>query len=357
MVEIREGRHIAAGCIPDDFQGLTSMQFCPYCQLPLEGAVATCPSCYADLSAVSGVAAPPPRAGGTLVESVQNLRDQLKPANKPPGGTTIEPGASTRPSKPNPPRAAEPPPAPPGQFADDTVPFRPMHRMPTLRLCILDDGSRDQGDWIRIRRPSFVIGRLDGDLVLNHDNDLSGRHVEFQARVTDGQFRFFVKDLQSTNGTFLRVARVLLKKDQELLIGAKRYQFDPGSLDQVQQTPQFEGVSTTRGWQAVNPQALQNLFPALVELTPAGPGRRLEIRSDDQMLGRNPQRCSICIADDPFVSPVHARIQRDPKGRWQLENQGALNGVWLRVAEAPLDADTEIQIGEQRILVRLPPRF
>lgn len=346
------------GHLPLFPKGRPPMQFCPYCQLPLQGAVATCPSCYADLSAVSG--APPvlpPRAGGTLVESVQELREQIHQMNKPGGGTVHEPVPAAKPGRSAPPRPAEPAAAPPGQAGDDTVTYRPLHRMPTLRLCILDDGSRDQGEWIRVRRPSFVIGRVDGDLVLPHDNDLSGRHVEFQARVVDGQYRFFVRDLQSTNGTFLRVARLLLKKDQELLIGAKRYRFDPGSLEQIQQPPQFEAAATTRGWQAVNPQALQTLYPALVEMTPAGPGRRYEIRADDQLLGRNGQRCTICISDDPFVSPIHARIQRDPKGRWQMENQGSLNGIWLRVAEAPLDADTEVQIGDQRILVRLPPRF
>ena len=62
--------------------------------------------------------------------------------------------------------------------------------------------------------------------------------------------------------------------------------------------------------------------------------------------------CSV-VLNDPLVSPLHARIFRDSKGRWLVENSKSLNGVWLRVAHAPLDASCQFQLGEQRFLLKV----
>jgi hypothetical protein len=64
--------------------------------------------------------------------------------------------------------------------ADDCPPlFRPTLRPPTPILTICDDGSED-GELIRIRKDSFVIGRTEGDLLIPHDSQISGRHAELR---------------------------------------------------------------------------------------------------------------------------------------------------------------------------------
>ncbi len=326
------------------------MNFCPYCQLPLEAPVAQCPSCYADLTSVSSAPPPPGRGGGTFVESVQGVRDAVNQIRS--TGTVIEATANLPVSQGG--SDSESPAKP----ADDgTVSFRPIRRVPTIKICVLDDGNREQGDWYRIRKPNFVIGRREGDIIVPHDDDISGRHLEINTRVVDGQYRFFIKDLGSTNGSFIRIARLMLRKDQEVLIGAKRYRFEPGSMEGTQvATPAPAAAASTRGWQAVDPKQLTTLFPALVEITPQGPGQRYELRNDDQLMGRHPQQCQLVINNDPFVSPVHVRIRRDKKNRWMMENMKSLNGIWLRFGEVPIDTDGELQLGEQRFLIRFPPR-
>lgn len=318
------------------------MEYCPYCQLPLEVPVAQCPSCYADLSSTG--AAPPPaspqRSSGTIVESVSDIRDKVNQERS--QGTVVEKKSSSPPA-----------PKPSKQQDDGTLPFRPLRRVPTIKICVLDDGQRDKGEWYRIRKSSFVIGRSEGDVVVPHDQDISGRHLEIGYKVVDGQLQFFLKDLGSTNGSFIRVARLILQKNQEILIGARRYRFEPGSMD-ASTAPTEAAAASTRGWQAVNPNDMQTLYPALVEITPQGPGKRLEIKQDDQALGRDPQQAFLSIADDPFVSPVHAQVKKDPKGRWVMENKKSQNGLWLRFAEVPISSDGEFQLGEQRFLIRFP---
>ena len=58
--------------------------------------------------------------------------------------------------------------------------------------------------------------------------------------------------------------------------------------------------------------------------------------------------------DDPFVNPRHARLYRDPKGQWHVENNKSVNGLWLRVGEIPLGANCQFRMGEQRFLFRMP---
>ena len=84
--------------------------------------------------------------------------------------------------------------------------FRPTRRPPTPILIICDDGS-EEGETIRIRKDRFVIGRLEGDLTIPYDTLMSTRHAELrQISVRDKPRRSLV-DLQSANGTYVRVGR------------------------------------------------------------------------------------------------------------------------------------------------------
>jgi pSer/pThr/pTyr-binding forkhead associated (FHA) protein len=76
------------------------------------------------------------------------------------------------------------------------------------------------------------------------------------------------------------------------------------------------------------------------------------LTSPDNVIGRDAAGCTVVLADDPLVSPRHARLYRDAKGRWHLENCGSRNGTWLRVKKIALDGNGQFQLGEQRFLVR-----
>jgi pSer/pThr/pTyr-binding forkhead associated (FHA) protein len=90
----------------------------------------------------------------------------------------------------------------------------------------------------------------------------------------------------------------------------------------------------------------------LLELTPQGEGRRWPLVAAENWIGRDPA-CAIALKDDILLNPRHARIHRDAKGRWLLENNKSHNGVWLRTEHVAIDGTCEFQLGEQRFVVRI----
>lgn len=74
------------------------------------------------------------------------------------------------------------------------------------------------GQVYEIRQPSVVIGRSDCDVVLD-DPECSRRHAELTVRANG----IYLKDLDSTNGTFMegiRITEVKLKDKDEFTIGS-----------------------------------------------------------------------------------------------------------------------------------------
>ena len=72
-------------------------------------------------------------------------------------------------------------------------PYRPTQRPPLALLIALDDGKGD-GEVVRLRTDRFVIGRTEGDLLIPHDQQISGRHVEITRQRAE-QIRVEVRHL------------------------------------------------------------------------------------------------------------------------------------------------------------------
>jgi pSer/pThr/pTyr-binding forkhead associated (FHA) protein len=233
-----------------------------------------------------------------------------------------------------------------GSGDETTRPQQPVRRPPTAMLCILDDGC-ESGEWRRLRADRTVIGRVEGDVIVPHDSMISSRHAEISRQHEQGRYRWYLADLNSTNGVFLRVGGAILKPGQQFLIGGRVYRFDMPAEESPQEEEKPAG---TRGWQSVAPT---NLFPTLVEVEYKGDGRRFTLEKNEIWIGRDPGACSLHVPDDPFMSPRHARVYRDTQGRWHVENARSRNGTWVRIEKFPLDADCQFQLGEQRFLFKL----
>jgi pSer/pThr/pTyr-binding forkhead associated (FHA) protein len=235
--------------------------------------------------------------------------------------------------------------------AQETVTFRPVRRPPLALLGILDDG-REDGEWVRLRGDRLVIGRNEGDVVIPHDGMMSARHAELKREMTSSGAHWVLTDLQSTNGTFVRVNRTVLKHGQELILGGSRYRFDfPAAVQSAPAPAPSEQPPTTQGWQAVS---ATDLLPSLVEVLPGGgAGQRFFLNQQDHYLGRSAAYASVVVERDLLLSPRHARIRRDSRNRWLLENAGSRNGIWLRISHLTLDASCQFQLGEQRFLFKL----
>ncbi len=281
---------------------------------------------------------------GTRLENVDDLRRQFAAR----GGV----------SPTHPPAGALREPPVPTPVAVSVVAYRPVHRPPMALLTVFFDG-REEGELVPLLGDRTVIGRSEGSVLIPHDGMMSTRHAEIVRVFDRGRWRWFLTDLDSTNGTYVRVAAALLKHEQEFLLGGRRFRFDSahaGHRPEGTPTVKAEGSPTvqpqgspTRGWQNVSPT---DVLPSFVELTLGGAGQRYFITEEEHWIGSDPQQASIVLADDPLVNPCHARIARDSKGRWVLENAGSVNGVWLRSHRVPFEGAGQFQLGEQRFLLK-----
>ncbi len=265
------------------------------------------------------------RRGATVLESVEEIRALARA------------GASTR--EVAPPTHAVPVP-------NTTEPYRPVDRPSMALLVVMDDGDDGGGETVRLRNPTFVIGRVEGDLVVPHDAGISGRHAEISRRSEGASFRWYLRDLNSTNGTFARASQVVLHSGQEVVIGRTRLRFEAVGATPVGDAP--AGPASTRKWQS---PAQVPIHPMLIESTVGGQGRRFPLSEPETWIGRDPS-CRVALTD-PTADPRHARAFRDPKGRWILANAKSLNGLWARVEEIALGGGGQFQCGEQRFLIKI----
>ncbi|MFK7984758.1 MAG: sigma 54-interacting transcriptional regulator [Sandaracinaceae bacterium] len=124
-------------------------------------------------------------------------------------------------------------------FVDKRATKRKLRR---TKLAVLD--GPDKGTDLTIERERVTIGRsVICDLTLN-DKAVSGTHVEVEAQETG----FLLRDLGSTNGTFigdLRVKEVWIKPGTVVRVGQSRIEFlpDKGTVDiELSQEESFHNI-------------------------------------------------------------------------------------------------------------------
>jgi pSer/pThr/pTyr-binding forkhead associated (FHA) protein len=239
------------------------------------------------------------------------------------------------------------------QNAEQTPTFAPLHRPPVALLTILDDGSDGTGEVVRLRSNRTTIGRSEGDVRIIHDEGVSAQHAELSRRAEDGVFRWYLKDLQSTNGTFVRVTNSALRHNQQLLLGRSVYRFEilpPAAARsyELNDDPPLETRVLVGG-----DAELAMAPPSLVRLAGQEAVQTFALKTGETTVGRDPLHSSL-VLDEPLVSPLHARLWQGDNGVWNLEDLGSHNGTWVRIQEVVLGAGAEFLLGEQRFQIRLP---
>jgi len=223
--------------------------------------------------------------------------------------------------------------------AQDERPLRPLMRPAVPVLTALDDGSFDSGEQFRLRGERFVIGRLSGDLVIPHDQTLSAEHAEVRRVGADGRVSWNLVDLNSVNGTFVRIDSAILYPDIVVILGAKRFY--------LHNPPAAARVTESDGTLEIASQGVPaDLWPALVEAGNKEAPLRFSLRQQRLTIGRAGGPCDIAI-DDPHLALHHATITRNEDQSWQIKPEKTVNGVWVNTRAIKLTPHCFFLCGEQ----------
>lgn len=246
-------------------------------------------------------------------------------------------------------------PVPPGP--SDITYVDGADRPPSGRLVLI---GRDGGEGPNFGlRESLDIGRIEGVVILADDRYVSPRHARIVAR----RGSYHLRDLDSTNGVFLRIpflrgnadpsiSRKPLDPEQELggqelfLLGQQVLRFEI-----VKNAEEGLGVASENGTLLFGTPATPR-FARISQRTVEGVIRDVfHVRKAETVIGR--ESGDIVFSDDPFVSRRHAVIRVLPTQggsgrRFTLADLSSSNGTFLQIREeVQLRHGDHIRIGQQ----------
>lgn len=208
---------------------------------------------------------------------------------------------------------------------------------PQAHLAVISqDGSTGQTYWIE--RGSVDIGREEGDIRLLGDRYVSPRHARIFARGS----AFFLRDLDSVNGVFLRVRESEPLRDADLvLLGSEVLRFEV-----LSGAEEGFGAAHDRGTEIYGSPARPR-YACLAERTVEGVDRNIfYISTNETVIGR--EFGDIVFTTDSFMSRRHAAIQRDPAaGTFTVRDLGSSNGTYLAIrGEVELREGDHLRVGQ-----------
>ena len=230
---------------------------------------------------------------------------------------------------------------------EDDQDFRPSLRPPVPILTVLDDGSLEEGEDVRLRRERFSIGRTSGDVQLPNDPSISGAHAEIRRTEWKGGFQWHLNDLESVNGTFVRCVRAVLHESAILILGARRFRLrnplKPKSVPTAgHQTNLMDGMHIP-----------ETVWPVLAEASTKPGAMAFSLRSDRLLIGRAGGYADIQL-DDPLLANRHAELKRLRDGTWMISAETTRNGIWVSVTAVGLTPYCFFRCGEQRFRFVIP---
>ncbi|MDX1392804.1 MAG: FHA domain-containing protein [Gemmatimonadota bacterium] len=276
------------------------------------------------------------RPGGDDEPSPPSATDIFAPtAAETPAVVLDEEPASATPD-PDPPEPAERDPEPEAASAGDTPP--PIPTSPGGGTQVFVSASvRDTGRLTRLLPDGevetldfddeVVVGSAEGGMRIPDDPYLSPRH----ARVRREGRVFILEDLDSVNGTFLRIdGSHELEADDRVMLGSQLFEFRASPA------------------------------PTLVHLDADGePGETHELGDGETAIGR--EEGDLVFGDDPLMSGLHARIRvEDSAGDAAvvIRDERSRNGIYV-LARGPheLSDGAQFTVGKQvvRFELRHPP--
>ena len=240
---------------------------------------------------------------------------------------------------------------PPTESVSDsgTKPYRPINRPPQA-IVIFNDDNSTSGEIVRLRKTPFQIGREAGDFTIPHDPAISKLHAEITRRNVDGEFRWYVRDLGSTNGLFVKVSSAWLRPQTQIMVGRTKLTFHAPEVSSAPSNANIDAV--TQQWDAVNHDPQAN-YPTLRSSSDSEREFTFPLTNKLLTLGSNDQACDFVVTNDPFVSSSHAQMELDQNKQWVIQSHNNINGLWVKVRTVRVYDTGSFQIGEQRFSIKV----
>ena len=300
---------------------------CQRCGLSNTEAARFCPGCGSALGAAPSVLhTERPGSGGTLASGEHSalvLQDAQPVLGAPEVFELVQRPESMRPSTPD--------------VTFTSRGHRPAVNAGQAHLAVISqDGSTGQTHWVD--QGSVDIGRDEGEVRLATDPFVSPRH----ARVFAKGSAFYLRDLGSVNGVYLRVRESEPLQDADLvLLGSEVLRFRL-----LTHAEQGLGVANERGTDVYGSPARPR-YACLCERTVEGVDRNVfYISTNETVIGR--EFGDLVFTTDSFMSRRHAAIQRDPAaGTFSLRDLGSSNGTYLAIrGEVELREGDHLRVGQ-----------
>jgi pSer/pThr/pTyr-binding forkhead associated (FHA) protein len=182
------------------------------------------------------------------------------------------------------------------------------------------------------------VGREEGSILLTNDPYVSPRHARLQFRGG----RFFIRDLESVNGVYVRLRTPERLQHADLvLVGLEVLRFEV-----VSDAERGLGPAAERGTQVFGSPAAPR-YARLCQRTVEGVTRDVYYPTrEETVIGR--EVGDVVFTTDPFMSRRHAAIVRDPAtSTFTLKDLGSSNGTYLGIrGERELASGDHVRIGQ-----------
>ena len=209
-------------------------------------------------------------------------------------------------------------------------------------------GGTDKGKKFNFLQKEIVLGRSRGDLPVK-DPDVSKNHAEIVLYDSD---QIFIRDLGSTNGTFVgeeKVDRKQLKNGDIITLGSTTLEIIFGEV--VTHPYQQKSFSDEKTADDAKGKKVY-----VVEVTGGrDKGKKIKIGKGSHIIGRETGAIALKDLD---VSRSHAKIKVDDKGKAKLMDLSSTNGTYLngkKVKSSELNEGDEILVGNTVLKIsRIP---
>jgi pSer/pThr/pTyr-binding forkhead associated (FHA) protein len=210
-------------------------------------------------------------------------------------------------------------------------------------VVIAEDGT--EGKVFPLEGTQVDIGRSQGDILLAEDYYVSPRH----ARLVFHGEKWFIRDLQSTNGVYRRLREPHILKDGDLLLlGLEVLQFET-----VSDAERGLGHASQHGTLLFGSPSLARRA-RLCQRTVEGIIRDVHhLFQDETVIGR--EVGDIVFTADPFLSRRHAAIRRSTAaGTFTLTDLDSSNGTFVAIrGDVPLNNGDYLRVGQHLFRVDL----